>query len=65
MNMISRGTALAVAVTVASLAQPYTAQAADLFKGKTIKVSIGFGPGGGYDAFWRGTGAAISPAIPR
>jgi tripartite-type tricarboxylate transporter receptor subunit TctC len=53
MNMISRGTALAVAVTVASLAQPYTAQAADLFKGKTIKVSIGFGPGGGYDAYGR------------
>jgi len=53
MNLIVRGAALAAAVTAVGVSHSFAAQAADLFKGKTIKVSIGFGPGGGYDAYGR------------
>jgi tripartite-type tricarboxylate transporter receptor subunit TctC len=53
MNVMVRGTVLATAVAVAGLCHSFPVQAADFYKGKTIKVSIGFGPGGGYDAYGR------------
>ncbi|MDH3239672.1 MAG: hypothetical protein OEO83_03310 [Alphaproteobacteria bacterium] len=64
MNLILRGTVLATAVAVASLSQSFPAQAADVFKNKTIKVSIGFGPGGGYDAYGRLLARHWGPHIP-
>ena len=64
MNLILRGTALAATVAVAGLSQSFTAQAADVYKNKTIKISIGFGPGGGYDAYGRLLARHWRPHIP-
>jgi tripartite-type tricarboxylate transporter receptor subunit TctC len=43
----------AAAVAAVGLAQAPTAQAEDFYKGKTISIAVGFGPGGGYDAYGR------------
>jgi tripartite-type tricarboxylate transporter receptor subunit TctC len=41
-------------MVVAALASPASAQNADnFFKGKQIKLTVGFTPGGGYDAYTR------------
>ena len=45
---------LPMAMVVAALASPASAQNADnFFKGKQIKLTVGFTPGGGYDAYTR------------
>lgn len=64
MNLILRGTALAGAIALAGFSQSLTAQAADYYKGKTITISIGFGPGGGYDAYGRLLGRYLGRHIP-
>jgi len=53
MKLVIRGALLAAAVSTVSFSHAVTAQAEDYFKGKTIKISVGFGPGGGYDAYGR------------
>jgi tripartite-type tricarboxylate transporter receptor subunit TctC len=45
------GAALAAAVLVSAPASAQ--QGADMFRGKEISLSIGFGPGGGYDTYGR------------
>ncbi len=41
-----------------------TAGAADYYAGKTVTISVGFGPGGGYDAYSRLMGQYIGNHIP-
>jgi tripartite-type tricarboxylate transporter receptor subunit TctC len=50
LKRFSLGSALVVAAV--ALAQPATAQA-PFYHGKTIQIVVGFGPGGGYDAYAR------------
>ncbi len=52
MNLILRGTALA-AVAAAGLCVAPAAHAQNAFKDKTVSITVGFGPGGGYDAYAR------------
>lgn len=44
---------LSMALAVVLLSAPAMAQEATFFKGKEIDISIGFGPGGGYDTYGR------------
>ena len=58
-----RSLALAAALLAAStaaVAQP----AAELFKGRTIKIVVGFGPGGGYDLYARLLAKYLPAHIP-
>lgn len=64
MTLILRGAALAAAVAVAGLSQSVAARAADYYKGKTITIIIGFGPGGGYDAYGRLLARHLGAHIP-
>jgi tripartite-type tricarboxylate transporter receptor subunit TctC len=64
MKLVIRGALLAAAVSAAGFSQAPAAQAADYFKGKTIKISVGFGPGGGYDAYGRMLGRHWGQHIP-
>jgi tripartite-type tricarboxylate transporter receptor subunit TctC len=58
------GVALA-AVAFSVLALPAFAQSeADFFRGKTVTISVGFGPGGGYDRHARTLGRHIGKHIP-
>ena len=54
-------TAGALAAT-AALAMP--ADAADFYKGKTIKIIVGYSPGGGYDIYSRNLGRHMGKHIP-
>lgn len=64
MNFVNRGTLLAAAVAVVGLAQVPAAKAEDFYQGKTIKILVGFGPGGGYDAYGRMLGRHWGKHIP-
>jgi tripartite-type tricarboxylate transporter receptor subunit TctC len=60
-------TALAAAATAALVLQalPASAQSvAEFYKGKTINVLVGFGPGGGYDLYARALGRHLGRHIP-
>lgn len=63
---MSRKVGIAVAVAIAlSLLVGSTAMAADdFFKGKTIRVIVGFAPGGGYDTYTRQVVRHMSKYIP-
>ncbi|MBT3791794.1 MAG: hypothetical protein HN658_09155 [Rhodospirillales bacterium] len=52
------GAALAVAAPLAP------AGAADFFKGKTIKILVGYSPGGGYDLYARTLGRNMGKFVP-
>jgi tripartite-type tricarboxylate transporter receptor subunit TctC len=42
------------AVTLMGLAAPHHAAcASDIYKGKTVRIVVGYSPGGGYDAYAR------------
>lgn len=45
--------ASAAALAVVAVASPVKADEADFFKGKTVRLVVGFGAGGGYDAYAR------------
>ena len=49
------GIALTVTLALSALASPATAQDSEqaFFTGKTVRFVVGFGPGGGYDAYAR------------
>ncbi len=64
MGLNTRTTLLAAAMSALCFAHNVPAQAADYFKGKTIKISVGFGPGGGYDAYGRMLGRHWGRHIP-
>lgn len=59
----SFGLALAVAAAL-GVTVPAGAKAQTAFGGKTIKITVGFGPGGGYDAYGRLLGRHIGGHIP-
>ena len=55
---------LTVALAVGALAPRATAQdAATFFKDKTVKIVVGYGPGGGYDAYARMLAPHLSKAM--
>src|SRR5262245_35239856 len=55
------GTALGIAVAMLS-AVPIQAQpVADFYRGKTLRMLIGYGPGGGYDIY----GRLVAEFLPR
>ncbi len=57
------GTAAFLAVaTLAAL--PATVQADDFYRGKTVTITVGFSPGGGYDAYGRMLARHIGNHIP-
>jgi tripartite-type tricarboxylate transporter receptor subunit TctC len=47
------GFALAALITLATPAAAQTESPADFFRGKTVKIIVGFGVGGGYDTYAR------------
>jgi tripartite-type tricarboxylate transporter receptor subunit TctC len=54
----------AVAVLAASIANVAAQDAADVFKGRTIRIVVGFGPGGGYDLYARLLAKHLPAHIP-
>lgn len=64
MNVVSKGALLAAAVAAAGFAGNTALAADDVFKGKTVSINIGFGPGGGYDAYGRLLARHIGKHIP-
>ena len=58
--------ALAASLIIALAAAPARAAdaVADFFKGKTVQVLIGFGPGGGYDLYARTLARYMGKHIP-
>ena len=56
------GVALAIAAATLSLTSPGQAQpVADFYRGKTLRMLIGYGPGGGYDIY----GRLVAEFLPR
>lgn len=49
--------------TAASFAPAAAQDAASFYKGKTVKIIVGFGPGGGYDAYARFIAPQLEKAI--
>src|SRR5437879_4717174 len=56
--------ALAAALLAWSHAPVFAQSAAEFFKGRTIKVVVGFGPGGGYDLYARLLARHLPAHIP-
>jgi tripartite-type tricarboxylate transporter receptor subunit TctC len=53
------------AVSLAGIASPAMAQGvADFYKGRTVNIIVGFGPGGGYDLYGRVLGRHLGAHIP-
>jgi tripartite-type tricarboxylate transporter receptor subunit TctC len=61
---LARLTATALIAVVLSLPLSAAAQADDFFAGKTIRLYIGFGPGGGYDVYGRSLARHLGRFIP-
>ena len=55
---------LSTAALAAAAALVSPAGAADFFKGKTIKIIVGYSPGGGYDIYSRNLGRYMDKHIP-
>src|SRR6266567_8828097 len=54
--------AIALAATTLALAVPLKAEpVADFYRGKTLRMLIGYGPGGGYDIY----GRLVAEFLPR
>src|SRR3981081_3622622 len=56
--------ALATVLLAASIAGVAAQDAADVFKGRTIRIVVGFGPGGGYDLYARLLARYLPAHIP-
>jgi tripartite-type tricarboxylate transporter receptor subunit TctC len=57
-----RGAAIGIAAAILLSAGPMRAQpAADFYRGKTLRMLIGYGPGGGYDIY----GRLVAEFLPR
>src|SRR5262249_60652504 len=53
-KVISRGFVVGIAAAIQLAALPAQAQpVADFYRGKTLRMLIGYGPGGGYDIYGR------------
>jgi tripartite-type tricarboxylate transporter receptor subunit TctC len=66
MRLASRmiGSALALAAMLATVSALRAEPVADFYRGKTIKLIIGYGPGGGYDLYGRLAAEFLSRHIP-
>lgn len=64
--MIRRLTTVGVLAGIASLAMTAapSAQAEDFYKGKTVRMIIGYGPGGGYDVYGRFVARHMGRILP-
>ena len=68
MRFHSTHLAFALSVILASVTPAAAQDVASFYKGKTVRIVVGFTPGGGYDVYaraWRAITAATFPAIPR
>jgi tripartite-type tricarboxylate transporter receptor subunit TctC len=64
-NTLKHATAPAIAALLVSSAPLHAADAvADFYKGKTVQVLVGFGPGGGYDLYARTLARFMGKHIP-
>jgi len=61
---MKKTTLLLSAVLAASTAMAVSASAADFYKGKTIRIVVGYSPGGGYDLYARTLGRHIGNHVP-
>jgi len=63
--MVMKRTLLAVVLTLAlSLIMLGTAAGKDFYKGKTVRIIVGYSPGGGFDTFSRLIGRYLGKHIP-
>jgi len=61
-KIIARGVAAAIAAVILLAAAPTQAQPVeDFYRGKTLRMLIGYGPGGGYDIY----GRLVAEFLPR
>ena len=58
------GAALAAAALVAAASSARASDVADFYRGKTVNVIVGFGPGGGYDLYARTLARHLGKHIP-
>jgi tripartite-type tricarboxylate transporter receptor subunit TctC len=62
---MTKGWAAALVLGLAALATPAGAdEVADFYKGKTVQLVVGYGPGGGYDVYARVLSRHIGKHIP-
>ena len=64
MNMIRKLAFAGAAAAAFAVAAETPAQAADFYKGKTIKVVIGYSAGGGYDIYARAVARYLGAHVP-
>ncbi len=50
--------------TLSQLNSAYADSAADFFKGKQVTMTVGYGPGGGYDVYSRLLARHLGPKVP-
>src|SRR4051812_21137760 len=62
-KVVSTCTAFAIAATLLS-APTYAQSPADFYRGKTLRMLIGYGPGGGYDLYGRLVAEFLPKHIP-
>ena len=55
---------LAMAVLLCGLSRAAAETPAEFYKGRTINIIVGFGPGGGYDLYARALGRYIGQHLP-
>ena len=53
LNAIKTAIAASVALAASAFAPAHAQGEADFYKGKTVRIIVGFSPGGGYDAYAR------------
>src|SRR5690242_21860335 len=61
MNGIARAAAAVLSVLMASVVPAKAQSVADFYRGKTLHMLIGYGPGGGYDIY----GRLVAEFLPR
>jgi tripartite-type tricarboxylate transporter receptor subunit TctC len=64
MQTIIRGDAIAVFAALAAITTAAPASSADFYAGKTLELTVGAGPGGGYDIYARVVARHLSRHIP-
>jgi tripartite-type tricarboxylate transporter receptor subunit TctC len=64
MRLVNRMALLALAATIAGASTLRAEPVADFYRGKTLKMVIGYGPGGGYDLYGRLAAEFLPRHIP-
>src|SRR5262249_38432572 len=60
-RLLARGIAVALAAILLTAAPGQAEPVADFYRGKTLRMLIGYGPGGGYDIY----GRLVAEFLPR